>query len=136
MIVLLSACLGYWVQILPSILLLVFLFSNRLRLTGGALILALTGIVLIPGVCFTITANFLPAFLGDMPTEQVQFMCFAFFMILTYLSLLPLFDESLSRKLFFFGVVCNYSQVISTLAMLIERTSAVQAISSNSDFFP
>lgn len=136
MIVLLSACLGYWVQILPSILLLVFLFSNRLRLTGMPLVLALTGIVLIPGVCFAITANFLPVFLGDMPTEQVRFMCFAFFMILTYLSLLPLFDESLSRKLFFFGVVCNYSQVISTLAMLIERTSAVQAISSNSDFFP
>ncbi|MDD4692739.1 sensor histidine kinase [Eubacterium aggregans] len=135
MIVLLSACLGYWVQILPSILLLVFLFSNRLRLTGMPLVLALTGIVLIPGVCFAITANFLPVFLGDMPTEQVRFMCFAFFMILTYLSLLPLFDESLSRKLFFFGVVCNYSQVISTLAMLIERTSAVQTISSNSDFF-
>ena len=135
MIVLLSACLGYWVQILPSILLLVFLFSNRLRLTGMPLVLALTGIVLIPGVCFAITANFLPVFLGDMPTEQVRFMCFAFFMILTYLSLLPLFDESLSRKLFFFGVVCNYSQVISTLAMLIERTSAVQTISSDSDFF-
>ncbi|MEA5073650.1 MAG: hypothetical protein VB030_05715, partial [Eubacterium aggregans] len=135
MIPFIPAFLGYLVQILPAVLLLVFLFSNRLRLTGFPLVLTLVAITFIPGVLFTITADFFPAFLGDMPAEQVRFMCFAFFMTLTYLCLLPLFDESLSRKLFFFGVVCNYSQVISTLAMLIERTGAVQTINTNSNFF-
>lgn len=127
--------LGYLVQILPAALLLIFLFYDRLKLSGAALVAVTAAIVLIPAGLFTLSATSVDTFLPGMPVTQARFLCFAFYMMVTYLCLIPVFDESLSRKLFFFGIVCNYSQGIATLALLVERCFLKDTVLGDMAFF-
>lgn len=134
---LITAC-GYWIQILPGTLLLVLLFRSHLKLSGLPLILTLLALILIPGLLFARHSLMFIASMADMPTDQIRFLCFAFYMIINYLCLIPLFDESLSRKLFFFGIVANYAQIISTLSMIVERCflpHATEAAKASASFF-
>ncbi|MDD2414558.1 MAG: hypothetical protein PHI94_05245, partial [Eubacteriaceae bacterium] len=117
----LTAFFGYLVQILPATALILFLFRGRMRFSPGISVGALAVIIAVSGYFFALIASNLDAIVPGADENQLRFCCFACFMIIDYLCLLAFFEESLSRKLFFFGVVANYSQAVSTLSLLIMK---------------
>jgi len=115
----LTAFFGYLVQILPGMALFGFLFRRRLRLSPTAAALGIGALVLVSGYAFATTAVLVASWMPDADGSQLRFCCFAFYMIIDYLCLIPFSEESLSRKLFYFGIMSNYSQILSTASMLI-----------------